>query len=222
MTPLDIGLFIGICVFVFLGMTRGISKILLGFTGWVIAAIVAFVFSSQLAPSIADALPNMKQISLVIAFVFLVVAVRIGCYIIVLLLKKVLGLDKKASLDKLLGGLVGLAQGVILVSFLCFGFTLLPLSEELQTMEKKSVFYPQMIEFSTLIVENFSRVMPESKKTVDKIMKKFKNKTIDKIRDDVIDTVENELDELSPEDAARIYEKEKKRLEKIEKDVRRK
>ncbi len=222
MTALDIGLVIGISFFVFFGMMRGLIKILLGFTGWILAVIVAVIFSSQLAPSIADALPNMKKISLVIAFIFLVVAVRIGCYIIVLLLKRLLNLDHKSGIDKLLGGLIGLAQGVILASFVSFGIAVLPLDKDMQTMQQQSTIHPQLIKFSAVLVENFSRIMPKSHKAVEDILQKYKKQNMEKLRNKMTKTVEKELQDLDPEDAAEIYEKEKERLEKLEKDLRRK
>ena len=106
---------------------RGLVKEILSLLGWVVAFVVANAYGAQLAPMLPTMIPG-EAVRLMVAFVALFLGVRI---LMGLLTMAVDALVQAAGLnlaDRGLGGLFGLARGIVIVLFgviLC-GMTSIP------------------------------------------------------------------------------------------------
>jgi len=118
---------------------RGLVKEALSLLGWIVAFIVANAYGEQLAALLPDSLSG-TTLRLIVAYVALFIGVRL----LTMLLAKVLeGLVKAGGLtvaDRGLGGLFGLARGMVIVLavvLLC-GMTAVPQ----QPFWKNALFSP--------------------------------------------------------------------------------
>lgn len=118
---------------------RGLVKEALSLLGWIVAFIVANAYGEQLATLLPDSVSG-APLRLIVAYVALFIGVRL----LTMLLAKVLeGLVKAGGLtvaDRGLGGLFGLARGMVIVLavvLLC-GMTAVPQ----QPFWKNALFSP--------------------------------------------------------------------------------
>jgi membrane protein required for colicin V production len=93
---------------------RGLVKEILSLVSWIVAFVVANMYGAQLAPLLPSAIPG-EAVRLIVSFVALFIGVRL---LMGLLMMAVDALIKSSGLslaDRGLGGLFGLARGVIIV-----------------------------------------------------------------------------------------------------------
>lgn len=143
-------LFVLVCSVVISTM-RGLVKEVLSLLGWIVALFVANAYGSALAALLPTAIPGSVT-RLIVAFVALFIGVRV---LMGLLATALEGLVKAAGLsvaDRGLGGLFGLARGLVMVlaTVLLCGATALPR----QPFWKNAWFSP-MAESAALAVKPF-------------------------------------------------------------------
>ena len=112
---------------VLLSLIRGLVREVLALAAWVVAFLAANLLAGEVAAWIADAIPN-EQLRLLAGFVAVFVVVLIAASALAILASK---LVKSAGLgleDRLLGGVFGLARGMLVVMILVLlaGLTSLP------------------------------------------------------------------------------------------------
>lgn len=93
---------------------RGLVKEILSLVSWIVAFVVANMYGAQLAPLLPSALPG-EAVRLIVSFVALFIGVRL---LMGLLMMAVDALIKSSGLslaDRGLGGLFGLARGMVIV-----------------------------------------------------------------------------------------------------------
>ena len=112
---------------VLLSLIRGLVREVLALAAWLVAFLAANFLAGEVAAWIADAIPN-EQLRLLAGFVTVFVVVLIAASTLAILASK---LVKSAGLgleDRLLGGVFGLARGMLVVMILVLlaGLTSLP------------------------------------------------------------------------------------------------
>jgi membrane protein required for colicin V production len=127
MTLFDLVVVIIVGLSVLLSLIRGLVREVLALAAWVVAFLAANVLSSQIAPWMPEALPN-DELRLLAGFLCVFVGVLIAMSVLAILASK---LVKSAGLgveDRLLGGMFGLARGlmVVMIIVLLAGLTSLP------------------------------------------------------------------------------------------------
>jgi membrane protein required for colicin V production len=110
-----------------ISMLRGLVKEILSLLGWIVAFVVANAYGAALAPLLPAMVPG-EALRLLVAFLALFIGVRI---LMGLLTLAVDALVKAAGLtlaDRGLGGLFGLARGLVIVlaAVIACGMTALP------------------------------------------------------------------------------------------------
>jgi membrane protein required for colicin V production len=106
---------------------RGLVKEILSLVSWIVAFVVANMYGATLAPMLPEIIPG-DMMRLILAFVVLFIGVRL---LMALLMMAVDALIKASGLslaDRGLGGLFGLARGIIFVlaAVIVAGMTDLP------------------------------------------------------------------------------------------------
>ena len=127
MTLFDLAVLVIIALSVLLSVIRGLTREVLALAAWVIAFLAANVLAGGIAPWLPDAIPT-EEFRLLAAFVGVFVAVLIAMSVLAIMVSK---LVKSAGLgleDRLLGGVFGLARGLLMVMVvvLLAGLTSLP------------------------------------------------------------------------------------------------
>jgi membrane protein required for colicin V production len=106
---------------------RGLVKEILSLVGWVVAFVVANAYGAQLAPLLPALIPG-EAVRLMVAFVALFIGVRILMGLLTLAVDALVQAAGLSLADRGLGGLFGLARGIVIVLFgviLC-GMTSIP------------------------------------------------------------------------------------------------
>ncbi len=127
MTIFDYLLLFILAASIVISTLRGLVKEILSLVSWVVAFVVANMYGAQLAPMLPSMIPG-EVVRLIVAFVALFIGVRL---LMGLLMMAVDALIKSSGLglaDRGLGGLFGLARGVVIVlaAVIVAGMTELP------------------------------------------------------------------------------------------------
>ena len=93
---------------------RGLVKEILSLLGWIVAFVVANAYGAELAPLLPDAIPGASA-RLIVAFIALFLGVRILMGLLSLALGAVIAATGLSLADRGLGGLFGLARGIVIV-----------------------------------------------------------------------------------------------------------
>ena len=106
---------------------RGLVKEILSLLGWVVAFVIANAYGATLAPMLPAMIPG-AAVRLMVAFVALFLGVRILMGLLTLAVDALVQAAGLSLADRGLGGLFGLARGIVIVLFgviLC-GMTSIP------------------------------------------------------------------------------------------------
>jgi len=93
---------------------RGVVKEILSLAGWVVAFVVANAYSARLAKLLPDLIPG-EVLRLILAFIALFIGVRILMGLLTLALDALVQAGGLSLADRGLGGLFGLARGLVIV-----------------------------------------------------------------------------------------------------------
>jgi membrane protein required for colicin V production len=109
------------------GVWRGLVRELISLAGWVIAFLAANLFAGPLAERLPQA-TGSAELRLIVAFVGIFILSLVLTTLLALLLSRLAKAAGLGGLDRVLGGLFGLARGVlVVVAFaLVAGLTPLP------------------------------------------------------------------------------------------------
>jgi membrane protein required for colicin V production len=119
-------LFVLICSVV-ISTLRGLVKEILSLAGWIVAFIVANAYGEALAPLLPEVMPGATA-RLIVAFIALFIGVRILMGLLAMALEAIVKASGLTLVDRGLGGLFGLARGVLIVlaAVLLCGMTAIP------------------------------------------------------------------------------------------------
>ena len=127
MTLLDYAVFTIVGVSMLLGVIRGFVREVIALGSWVVAFIVSSAYGGDVAPLLAQQIPDEKwRVLAAVVAVFVVVLVVVN--IVAMLASKLIKSAGLAIEDRLLGSVFGLARGVLVVLVLVLGagLTVLP------------------------------------------------------------------------------------------------
>lgn len=143
-------LFVLICSIV-ISTLRGLVKEILSLLGWIVALVVANAYSAELAQWLPAAIPG-NAARLIVAFIALFIGVRLLMALLTMAVDAVVKSSGLTLADRGLGGLFGLARGVVLVlaAVLVCGMTAIPQ----QPFWKEALFSP-LAETAALTVKPF-------------------------------------------------------------------
>jgi len=106
---------------------RGLVKEILSLLGWIVAFVVANAYGAKLAPMLPELLPG-ETARLIMAFIVLFLGVRILMGLLSLAIGAVIAATGLTLADRGLGGLFGLARGIVIVlaAVILCGMTSIP------------------------------------------------------------------------------------------------
>jgi len=127
MTLFDYGVLFIIGSSVLLSVMRGLVRELLALAGWVVAFVVANVFSETVSSWLPDSLGS-ASVRVLAAFVLLFVGVLVVMALFARLVRSLVHGAGMSVEDRILGGVFGLARGLLVVMtvVLLAGLTSLP------------------------------------------------------------------------------------------------
>ncbi len=113
-----------------ISMLRGLMKEILSLVSWIVAFVVANLFGAELAPLLPAAIPG-AALRLIVAFVLLFIGARLLMGLLMMAVDAAVKASGLTLADRGLGGLFGLARGIIIVlaGVMLAGMTDLPKQE---------------------------------------------------------------------------------------------
>ena len=127
MTVIDIAVLAVLGISVLQGVIRGLVREVLALVAWV----GAFLTANLLTPEIAKLMPQAmasEEIKLLVSFVGVFIVVLIGLSVLAILASKLVRIAGLGVADRVVGGVFGVARGVLVVMILVLlaGLTALP------------------------------------------------------------------------------------------------
>ncbi|NKB31842.1 MAG: CvpA family protein [Pseudomonadales bacterium] len=139
------------------GLWRGLVKEVLSLLTWIAALLVARVYSAALSEILVNVIEN-SSVRYVAAFAMIFVVVMMLGTLLNHLFSKLLTITGLKLADRLLGGVFGVARGVIIVLVILF-ISGVFLSETEQWQQSTLIPYGlAMIEWSRIFIEDFNSV----------------------------------------------------------------
>ena len=113
-----------------ISMLRGLMKEILSLVSWIVAFVVANLFGAELAPLLPAAIPG-AALRLIVAFVLLFIGARLLMGLLMMAVDAAVKASGLTLADRGLGGLFGLARGIVIVlaGVMLAGMTDLPKQE---------------------------------------------------------------------------------------------
>ena len=97
-----------------ISMLRGLMKEILSLVSWIVAFVVANMFGADLAPLLPSAIPGVA-LRLIAAFLILFIGVRLLMGLLMMAVDAAINAAGLTLADRGLGGLFGLARGIVIV-----------------------------------------------------------------------------------------------------------
>ena len=127
MTIFDYLLLFILIASVIISTLRGLVKEILSLVSWIVAFVVANMYGASLAPMLPNLIPG-EVVRLMVAFVALFIGVRLLMGLLMMAVDALIKSSGMSLADRGLGGLFGLARGIVIVlaAVIVAGMTDLP------------------------------------------------------------------------------------------------
>lgn len=152
MNGLDFVILIVLLGFVAKGLFRGLLKEVCSLAGLFSGAFLAFRYHGPLADSLMNHITLSVEVAVATTFTFLFLATIMVFYGLGFFLSRVIKLLFLGGINRLIGGVFGLVQGVILLAIVLFALSLKPLPWGLDSILDEAYLAPP---FTTLGHEIF-------------------------------------------------------------------
>jgi len=232
---IDVLIVVGLTIFVYRGAQRGMVEELLGLTGWLLAFLLALRFGAAAGNYIAAKAKGLTALGPYLGFIAMLIIARAGFHLFAQSFQKMFAGDLQNKVNKLVGALFGFAKGAFFISVVVLAIYVLPLGEQAKKLETRSVLFHHMTKFAQVAVDAVIKFVPQTEAPLKKMAKAFESekaeakrevqgaieKTQQNAEDKAKEMTKDLTEKLTPEEAAAIVEKEKKRLQKASKDLER-
>ena len=232
---IDVLIVVGLTIFVYKGAQKGMAEELLGLTGWLLAVLLALRLGGAAAKLIVGKVPQLAPLGSILGFIAMLIVARAAFHLFAQSFQKMFAADLQGKINKFIGALFGFAKGAFFISVVVLAIYVLPLGQQAKTIESRSVLFHHMTKFAQVVVDAVTNFVPQTQAPLKKMAKAFESekaeakgevqdaieKTQQKAEDKVGETAKNLTEKLTPEEAAAIVEKEKKRMQKASKDLER-
>jgi membrane protein required for colicin V production len=170
MTTTDIGIIIGIILYMLLGFRDGFFKKVFGILGFWGGLILAIKFMSPLSEYLMEWMSFSDDVSLILAFflIFLFVVVAVN------LMYRWFGKSGSENLtvkSRMAGAVLGAAQGLVGISLLLIMLSFFDVPE--QADRDSSSLYRNIVKIAPKVFDYSTQWMPESKAFFDVIAEKI-------------------------------------------------
>jgi len=159
MNGIDIAIIVILCGFLLKGLLRGLLKEVCSMAGLFIGAFLAFRYHGPLAETLLNHVDLPTEIAVAITFTVLFLTTMIFFLVLGFLLSKVVKLLFLGGFNRLIGGLFGLFQGVLLLAVVLFAVSLRPLPWGMDQVMKKSQLAPPFVDLGDAVLQGSQRVL---------------------------------------------------------------
>jgi membrane protein required for colicin V production len=159
MNGIDIAILVILCGFLLKGLLRGLFKEVCSLAGLFVGAFLAFRYHGPLADALLKSVDLPAQIAVTITFTVLFLATMIFFLVLGFLLSRFVKLLFLGGFNRLIGGLFGMFQGVILLAVVVFALSLQPLPWGMDKVMAKAYLTPPFVDLGSAIMEGSQRIL---------------------------------------------------------------
>jgi membrane protein required for colicin V production len=159
MNGFDIIILIVLIGFLVKGLLRGLLKEVCSLAGLFIGAFLAFRYHGPLADALMKMVDAPADFAVAITFTTLFLATMVFFLLFGFLLSKFVKLLFLGGFNRMLGGVFGVAQGVLLLAVVLFALSLRPLPWDLDKPLKHSQLAPPFVDLGKATLEGSRRVL---------------------------------------------------------------
>ncbi|MGK2944135.1 MAG: CvpA family protein [Desulfuromonadales bacterium] len=159
MNGIDIAILVILCGFLLKGLLRGLFKEVCSLAGLFVGAFLAFRYHGPLADALLKSVDLPAQIAVTITFTVLFLATMIFFLVLGFLLSRFVKLLFLGGFNRLIGGLFGLFQGVILLAVVVFALSLQPLPWGMDKVMAEAYLTPPFVDLGSAIMEGSQRIL---------------------------------------------------------------
>jgi membrane protein required for colicin V production len=159
MNGIDIAIIVILCGFLLKGLLRGLLKEVCSLAGLFIGAFLAFRYNGPLAEALLKQVDLPAQVAIASTFTVLFLATMIFFLVLGFLLSRVVKLLFLGGFNRLIGGVFGLFQGVLLLAVVLFALSLRPLPWGLDKVMKEAYLAPPFVALGEAVMEGSRRVL---------------------------------------------------------------
>ena len=144
--------------FVAKGLFRGLLKEVCSLAGLFLGAFLAFRYHGHLADSLSNHIALSVEVAVATTFTFLFLATIMVFYGLGFFLSRVIKLLFLGGINRLVGGVFGLVQGVVLLAIILFALSLKPLPWGLDSILDEAYLAPPFITLGHEIFQGSQRI----------------------------------------------------------------
>ncbi|MBE0575486.1 MAG: CvpA family protein [Desulfuromonadales bacterium] len=159
MNGIDIAILVILCGFLLKGLLRGLLKEVCSLAGLFVGAFLAFRYHGPLADALLKSVDLPAQIAVTITFTVLFLATMIFFLVLGFLLSRFVKLLFLGGFNRMIGGLFGLFQGVLLLAVVIFALSLQPLPWGMDKVMAESYLTPPFVDLGSGIMEGSQRIL---------------------------------------------------------------
>ena len=159
MNGFDIAILLILLAFLAKGLLRGLLKEVCSLAGFFLGAFLAFRYHGPLADALLQRVDLPAQIAVAITFTVLFLATMLFFLVLGYLLSRFVKLIFLGGFNRLIGGLFGLVQGVMLLAVVLFALSLRPLPWDLDESLQQSYLAPPFVGLGEAVLEGSRSVL---------------------------------------------------------------
>ncbi len=159
MNGIDIAILVLLCGFLLKGLLRGLLKEVFSLAGLFVGAFLAFRYHGPLADALLEQVDLPTQVAVAITFTTLFLATMTFFLLLGFLLSRFMKLLFLGGFNRLIGGVFGLSQGVLLLAVVLFTLSLRPLPWGLDKMLTSAYLSPPFINLGGSVLEGSRRIL---------------------------------------------------------------
>jgi membrane protein required for colicin V production len=159
MNGIDIAILVILCGFLLKGLLRGLLKEVCSLAGFFLGAFLAFRYHGPLADSLLKSVDLPVQVAVAITFTVLFLATMAFFLVLGFLLSRFVKLLFLGGFNRLIGGLFGLSQGVLLLAVVVFALSLRPLPWGMDKTMKEAYLAQPFVELGGAVMEGSQRIL---------------------------------------------------------------
>jgi len=159
MNGIDIAILVILCGFLLKGLLRGLLKEVCSLAGLFVGAFLAFRYHGPLADALLKSVDLPAQIAVAISFTVLFLTTMVFFLALGFLLSRFIKLLFLGGFNRLVGGVFGLCQGVLLLAVVLFALSLRPMPWDLDKSMHDAYLAPPFVDLGNAVLEGSRRVL---------------------------------------------------------------
>ncbi len=177
MNTIDIAILGIIAVFTIKGLFRGAINETIGLVGLVVSLIAGIKLMSNVAELLDRVLDIPPGFITLLSFLLVFVSLQIAAQVLSFVLHKIVKFTFMRPIEKLVGGIIGLAKGGVITSLLVLLVSIIPFSDQILPNRDQSLLYEPVKKLAPRMFNMMMAVVPGSKSFYSELKESIERST---------------------------------------------